>query len=273
MADTDVYASQERILAALSSIPGPLAVAVSGGIDSLTLASLAQEHHPSVEMFHAVSPAVPGDATARTETLALERGWRLRIVEAGEFSDPAYRANPTNRCFFCKTNLYGAIARHTRAQIVSGANLDDLSEYRPGLDAAREHQVRHPFLEAQIGKAQVRALARIVGLGTLSDLPAAPCLSSRIETGIAIRPDVLRGIHAIERDLARDFPTGTVRCRVRATGVVIELDPGTLGSVDEDRQRDVRRQAAMLLTGLVPNIDVVFSPYRNGSAFLHARQP
>ena len=273
MTGTDADGCYGRIVAALSGISRPLAVAVSGGIDSLTLASLAQEHHPSVEMFHAVSPAVPGDATARTEALARERGWQLRIVEAGEFSDPAYMANPTNRCFFCKTNLYGAIARHTRAQIASGANLDDLSEYRPGLDAAREHAVRHPFLEAQIGKAQVRALARSVGLGTLSELPAAPCLSSRIETGIAIQPEVLRGIHAIERDLARDFPTGTVRCRVRATGVVIELDPGTLGAVDERRRGDVRRQAETLLAGLVPNVGVVFSPYRNGSAFLHGRQP
>ena len=264
--------AHQRIAAVLGSISQPLAVAVSGGIDSLTLASLAQDHHRSVEMFHAVSPAVPGDATARTEALALARGWRLRIVEAGEFSDPAYMANPTNRCFFCKTNLYGAIARHTGAQIVSGANLDDLSEYRPGLDAAREHAVRHPFLEADIGKAQVRALARTIGLGSLSELPAAPCLSSRVETGIAIRPDVLRGIHAIERALAHDFPAGTVRCRVRESGVVIELDPGTLGAVGEARRAAVTRQAATLLGGLVPNPGVVFAPYRNGSAFLHGSQ-
>ena len=118
----------DRIAAVLQAMTGPLAVAVSGGIDSLTLAALAHRHHGDVEMFHAVSPAVPGDATARTEALAAQQGWRLRIVEAGEFEDPAYMANPVNRCFFCKTNLYGAIARHTRARMASGANLDDLGD-------------------------------------------------------------------------------------------------------------------------------------------------
>ena len=246
---------------------------MSGGIDSLTLAALAHRHHGDVEMFHAVSPAVPGDATARTEAMAARFGWRLRIVEAGEFDDPAYMANPVNRCFFCKTNLYGAIARHTGAQMASGANLDDLGEYRPGLDAARRHGVRHPYLEAEIDKAGVRQLARDMGLGDLSELPAAPCLSSRIETGIAIRPEVLRGIHAIERALARDFPAGTIRCRVRSTGLVVELDPATLAAVGADRQAEVRRQAAALFGDHLRPGGLSFAPYRNGSAFLHGLAP
>ena len=93
---------------------GPLAVAVSGGVDSLTLATFVHRAAGSrVEMFHAVSPAVPGDATARVERLAAAQGWRLRIVDAGEFTDETYLANPIDRCFFCKTNLYGSIARHS----------------------------------------------------------------------------------------------------------------------------------------------------------------
>ena len=91
-----------------------------------------------------------------------------------------YLANPVDRCFFCKTNLYGCIARLTDAQILSGANLDDLQEYRPGLEAAKCHSVRHPYLEAGIDKRAVRSLARELGLGALSELPAAPCLSSRM---------------------------------------------------------------------------------------------
>ena len=87
-----------------------------------------------------------------------------------------YLANPVDRCFFCKTILYGCIARLTDAQILSGANLDDLQEYRPGLEAARCHSVRHPYLEAGIDKRAVRSLARELGLGALSELPAAPCL-------------------------------------------------------------------------------------------------
>ncbi len=225
----------ERLEAVLRAIGRPIAVAVSGGIDSLTLATMAHAL-PGTEMFHAVSPAVPGDATARVERLAAERGWRLRIVDAGEFDDQSYMANPLNRCFFCKTNLYGSIGKHTDGQMVSGANLDDLGEYRPGLDAARDHAVRHPYLEAGIDKQAVRRLARTLGLGGLSELPAAPCLSSRVETGIAIRADVLRAIHSVERELAQSFPSGTVRCRVRANGVVVELDPNTLAALDEARR-------------------------------------
>ncbi len=259
----------DRLAAALRGIGGPVAVAVSGGIDSLTLAALAHDLLPDAAMFHAVSPAVPGDATARVERVAAERGWRLRVVDAGEFDDASYLANPVNRCFFCKTNLYGSIGRHTVAQMVSGANVDDLGEYRPGLDAARDHAVRHPYLEAGIGKAAVRALAREAGLGDLSELPAAPCLSSRVETGIAIRPAVLRAIHAVERDLARDFPRGTVRCRVRAAGVVLELDPDTLARLDEIRRAAVRAAVGRAFDGLLPSTDLRFAPYRNGSAFLH----
>ena len=261
-------AASRRLAAALATIDRGIAVAVSGGIDSLTLATAAHEARDDVEMFHAVSAAVPGDATARVERLAAERGWRLRVVEAGEFDDADYVANPTNRCFFCKTNLYGTIGRHTTAQMVSGANTDDLGEYRPGLDAARNSAVRHPYLEAGIDKPTVRALARAFGLGDLSELPAAPCLSSRVETGIAIRPEVLRAIHAIERDLAGDFPRGTVRCRVRAAGVVLELDPATLAALDAPRRAAVARDVAQRFGTLLPSTTLTFSAYRNGSAFL-----
>ncbi len=260
---------RERLEDVLCRIATPIAVAVSGGIDSLTLATLAHRLRPETEMFHAVSAAVPGDATARVERLAVDLGWRLQVIEAGEFEDASYRANPTNRCFFCKTNLYGAIERHTAGQMVSGANTDDLGEYRPGLDAARHYAVRHPYLEARIDKRGVRSLAVALGLGTLSELPAAPCLSSRVETGIAIRPEVLRAIHGVERTLAQDFPRGTVRCRVRATGVVVELDPDTLAALDGARRDAVREDVERRFSGLLPQHGLSFAAYRNGSAFLH----
>ncbi len=260
----------ERLRRALDAIGAPIAVAVSGGIDSLTLATVAHRHAPErTTMFHAVSPAVPCDATARVERLAEELGWQLKVIDAGEFDDADYRANPVNRCFFCKTNLYGSIGRHTTAQIVSGANLNDLGEYRPGLDAAKNDGVGHPYLEAEIGKAGVRRLARIEGLGDLSELPAAPCLSSRVETGIAIRADVLKAIHTVERGLAQRFPRGIVRCRVRASGIVIELDPATLDAVNASRQDEIRAQVADLFAGKVASAELRLEPYRNGSAFLH----
>jgi pyridinium-3,5-biscarboxylic acid mononucleotide sulfurtransferase len=263
---------QPRLAAVLSNIGGPLAVAVSGGVDSVTLATFAHRSAVArVEMFHAVSPAVPEEATDRVERLAKEQGWHLQIVDAGEFRDENYMANPVNRCFFCKTNLYGCIARHSDAQILSGANLDDLREYRPGLEAAKQHSVRHPYIEADIDKAAVRLLARDLGLGALSEMPASPCLSSRVETGIAIRPEVLKAIHAVERSIARDFPTGVVRCRVRAKRVVIELDPDTLAAIAGEREDEVRAEAVRIFAGIAPTLDLSFEPYRNGSAFLHSR--
>jgi pyridinium-3,5-biscarboxylic acid mononucleotide sulfurtransferase len=261
-----------RLAAVLSAIEASLAVAVSGGVDSVTLATFAHRAAGSrTEVFHAVSPAVPEEATERVKWLAADQGWRLRIVNAREFADESYLANPVDRCFFCKTNLYGCIARHSDAQILSGANLDDLQEYRPGLDAAKLHSVRHPYLEAKIDKITVRSLARDLGLGALAELPAAPCLSSRVETGIAIRPEVLKAIHAVEQIITKDFPTGTVRCRVRAKGVVIELDPETLAAIAGEREGEVRANADRIFAGVASTLNLSFQLYRNGSAFLHSR--
>jgi pyridinium-3,5-biscarboxylic acid mononucleotide sulfurtransferase len=263
-----------QALASVLSDFDSIAVAVSGGVDSLTLATFAHRvMDGSVSMYHAVSPAVPEEATSRTRELAADEGWPLHVIDAGEFADPNYRRNPANRCFFCKTNLYGAIAAHTARQIVSGTNLDDLGEFRPGLDAARAYGVRHPYVEAGIDKRTLRRIALALGLGTVAELPAAPCLASRIETGIRIESPLLAMVHQVERLVAETLrPLGepaTVRCRVRAGSVVIELDEATLGRLDATQERHARRLVgeAMNRAGLVRPIS--FAPYRAGSAFLH----
>lgn len=252
-----------------------MAVAVSGGVDSMTLASVAhraaKRTGARVMMLHASSPAVPAEATERVRRVASEEGWMLSVIDAQEFGNAHYRENPVNRCFFCKSQLYSTIQAHTDAQILSGANTDDLGEYRPGLDAARERNVRHPYVEAGIDKAGVRIIARQIGLGPIAELPSSPCLSSRIETGIRIEAPSLEFVHAVEKLVAAELSATTVRCRVRMSGVVIELDDKTLAAMTSDMT--ARLSAAITahsegtrqpFAGRPPR----FAPYKVGSAFL-----
>jgi len=252
----------ENVLRGFDSI----AVAVSGGVDSMTLAWFAHHHAPQrVAVFHALSPAVPAAATARVRDYAGREGWRLEVIDAGEFSDPAYRANPVDRCFHCKSHLYGGIAAHTRAGVVSGTNLDDLSDYRPGLIAARERGVRHPYVEAGIDKAGVRALARHLNLWDLAELPASPCLSSRIETGIRIEASQLVFIDRIETLLRAELGASIVRCRLRRDGPVIELDDAALERIASADGETLRaRLDALCHDQGAPH----YESYRRGSAFV-----
>jgi len=248
---------------------GGIGVALSGGVDSLTLAAVAHAVLGSrATMYHAQSPAVPQEATTRVEAMAAARGWRLEVFDAGEFGRAEYLANPVDRCFYCKTSLYGAIRARTAAQLVSGTNLDDLGEYRPGLRAASEHGVRHPYVETGVSKELVRALARALGLGSVAELPAAPCLASRIETGIGIDAAMLSLVHASERLVGAAVAARTVRCRVRAAVVVLELDAAALEGIGPQRRAELAGEVGGIFAGAGLARPVTFAPYRNGSAFV-----
>ena len=248
---------------------GEAAVAVSGGVDSMTLAVVAgRSLGPNARMYHAVSPAVPPDATARVRAYAASEGWPLEVMDAGEFGDDRYRTNPANRCYFCKTNLYGAMAARAAGTLVSGTNVDDLGDFRPGLAAASEHAVRHPYVEAGLGKREVRALARGLGLEDLAELPAAPCLSSRVETGIAIDPGDLIAVHRVETRVRAAVSPRSVRCRVRREAVVIELDPPALDRCGHGVREAVADEVRAAFGGRIAGRPIRFEPYRMGSAFL-----
>jgi uncharacterized protein len=257
----------ERLEAVLAAID-TLAVAVSGRVDSMTLAVIAGRHLGArAKMIHAVSPAVPPEASARVQAYAGREGWRLEVIDAGEFGDPNYLKNPANRCFFCKTNLYGTIATHTATTICSGTNLDDLADWRPGLQAAEQRAVRHPYVEAEIDKATVRALARQLELDDLAELPAAPCLSSRLETGLPVTAARLELVHAVERLIQRELGPRTVRCRLLLDGIAIQLDPAALAKIQGEPCAALRATVDQLLARHGHARPVRYQPYRMGSAF------
>lgn len=269
---TDPHAALDRLRGILGRRT-ELAVAVSGGVDSLTLAHVAAGVDGlSLTAIHALSPAVPAAATERVRRHAERGGWRLIETDAGEYDDPDYRSNPVNRCFFCKNNLYARIRGLTTGDIASGTNLDDLGDFRPGLNAARDHGVVHPFVEAEIDKATVRAIAAHLGLTDIAELPAQPCLASRVETGIAIEAADLAFIDRVETRLADLLGPGDIRCRVTASGVVVELPP-MAGTGDQGERVD------RLVSALCAEEARHYAgrrPYRRGSAFLtkdntHAR--
>lgn len=248
--------------------PKSLTIALSGGIDSLTLSAAAAlvRGANGVTLCHAVSPAVPVAATARVRDFARKHQLALKVVDSGEFADPTYRSNPINRCYFCKTNLYGTLSRMGDV-VAAGTNLDDLSDYRPGLIAADEHNVLHPFVEAKMTKAMVRDLARDLGLGDLADLPAAPCLASRIETGLRVEPADLRIIDKVETLLRAELGNITLRCRRMRMGWVIEIDHTVFGGLTDAQRRSIQSLAGAESQDDLP---VILRPYRQGSAFVHA---
>lgn len=244
-----------------------LALAVSGGVDSLTLAHAVQRLAVQVpQVFHAVSPAVPAEATARVRRHAEAKGWSLTVIEAGEFADPDYLRNPVNRCYFCKSNLYARIAGVTGATIASGANLDDLGDFRPGLTAAAERQVIHPFVMAGMGKPDIRRMAAGFGLADVQDLPAQPCLASRIETGLPVRAGDLAFVSQVETALSALAGPGDHRCRITRQGVRIELQPHLLEDAGLLMQLS---ESANQLCAAEGRALAGITAYRRGSAFLH----
>ena len=204
---------------------GSVLVAYSGGVDSALVMAVA--HAELGERMLAcigMSPSYPARELRDAVALAEAIGAPCRVVNTEEYLDPDYAANPTNRCYFCKSELHDQL--HALAEdegwnaIADGANASDLGDFRPGMQAARERNVRSPLLEAGITKAEVRAIARHLGL-PVWDKPAMACLSSRVPHGTAITPELLRQIEAAEDTLVA---LGFRQFRVRHHGEIARIE-------------------------------------------------
>jgi uncharacterized protein len=198
---------------------------VSGGVDSAVVAKAAQiACGEKAVAITAVSASLASGEREEAEKLAALIGIRHQIIETREFEDPDYLKNAPDRCYFCKTELYTQLERLLPGSsveglefdvLVNGANLDDRGDYRPGMQAAREHAVRSPLIEAGLTKADVRQLAAHWEL-PVWDKPATPCLSSRIAYGLAVTPERVRRVDQAEQFLRREFGLREFRVRHEA---------------------------------------------------------
>jgi uncharacterized protein len=208
---------------------GSVIVCFSGGVDSALVLAVAHEVLGSRAIgVTAVSASLSPADQALAADVARQIGARHELVATSELLDERYAANNPDRCFHCKSALYRACADRRREwsalQIVNGTNVDDLGDYRPGLDAAKQFGARSPLVEVGIGKADVRRIAQALGLAVW-DRPAAACLSSRLPYGTRVTPERLAMVAGLEADL-RELGLRQVRVRWH-TVTVPGPSPGT----------------------------------------------
>jgi uncharacterized protein len=261
-----------------------LAIASSGGLDSMTLLVFAHRQYlkqqgPKVIACHATSPAVPAEATQRVQRMTDDDKIPLEIFEAQEFLDPRYIENNPERCYFCKSHLYDAIMQRHKNLIASGTNTDDLSDVRPGLKAAAERNIQHPFVIASMSKHDVRTLAYDLKLSDIAELPSSPCLASRVQTHVAIHGETMKIIEKIEQSIRekalliakqQGVPLRycDVRLRWNAQHAQIQVNPHLLSCVESDIQNAWCAYAQEIIRVHSEPRMVSIAPYEQGSARL-----
>ncbi len=259
----DKYNSLQKILKKLDKV----IVAYSGGVDSTFLLKVAAETLGAEEVLACIAkgPSLPDSEYSQAVSTAKNMGVEVRTVEPNELADEKFTANKADRCFHCKSHLYGILADIAKEKnfncVICGCNFDDKRDFRPGNRAAEVFGVRCPLMEAQLTKEDVRQLSRQLGLPT-ADIPASPCLASRISYGLEITEQRLKQIEEAE-DFLRTF--GLVEFRVRHHDCLarIEVHPKDMDKITTEPVRSAIVEKLKTLGFKFVTIDL--QGFRSGS--------
>lgn len=238
-----VIAKEERLRELFRGLESVI-VAYSGGVDSSYVAYVANaELGTRAVCITGQSASLPSYQNAEIDRVVKNFGFNHEVINTDELQLPGYRANNGDRCFFCKDELYGKLESVARSRgieyIVDGSTVDDLEDYRPGRQAAKQHAVRSPLIEVGLNKNEVRELSRRATLPTW-DKPASPCLSSRIAYGTTVTIERLQNVDRGE-EILREFGFREFRVRHHDTLVRLEISPAEM---DRVLQKDVIDQLA-----------------------------
>jgi len=245
---TDAQRAKESALLTWFAAQSSALVGFSGGVDSAYLAIVAHEALGPARALAVIGrsasyPAVQWETARR---VAAGFGVSVLEVDTDEMNDPRYAANPTNRCYFCKSELWSRLQPIAEARglavVVDGTNADDLGDYRPGKQAAAERGVRSPLAELGFTKADIRALSRARGIPTWAQ-PSSPCLSSRLPYGTAVTPERLRMVELAEAGLRALGVTGDLRVRYFGETARVELAREVLAEWSVSPRREAVERA------------------------------